>query len=81
MRDDLYGQEESFLDISSILERHKVPPDPDLLIVWDRELWRTIVKDAEQRGTSMKAIVREIVRSYYDNLSMECIPRSRTRRK
>ena len=26
---------ETFIDLRGILERHRVPPDPDCLVTWD----------------------------------------------
>jgi len=56
---------ETFIDIVGILERHKVPPDPDVRVVLDRMTWDSLSFDAELLGMRVAELVRAIVEGFY----------------
>jgi len=56
---------ETFIDIVGILERHKVPPDPDVRVVLDRMTWDSLSLDADLLGMRVADIVRSIVKKHY----------------
>ncbi len=57
--------DETFIDIVGILERHKVPPDPDVRVVLDPRTWTSLNLDADQLGMRVSDLVRAIVEGVY----------------
>jgi len=57
--------DESFIDLQDILERYKVPPDPDVRVVLDRMTWDSLSLDAEILGMRVAELVRAIVEGFY----------------
>ena len=67
MKTERYDSDETFIDLRGILERYKVPPDPDTNVSFDRGTWSKIEFDANHRGMRIKDLVRKIVRSFYED--------------
>ncbi len=57
--------DETFIDIVGILERHKIPPDPDVRVVLDPRTWTSLNLDADQLGMRVSDLVRAIVEGVY----------------
>jgi len=60
---------ETFIDLRSILERHKIPPAPDCLVTWDVRTWHELCRDADLLDMRCSDIVRLIVERYYEGLA------------
>jgi len=70
-------QDETFIDIVGILERHKIPPDPDVRVVINPKTWDALAFDAELLGMRMADVVR-IILSPVSRSSLSRIPSSGT---
>lgn len=57
--------DESFIDIVGILERHKVPPNPDVRVVLDPGTWLALSLDADLLGMRAADVVRNILEKHY----------------
>ncbi len=57
--------DETFIDIVGILERHKIPPDPDVRVVLDPRTWDALTFDAELLGMRGVDVVRCILEKHY----------------
>ena len=57
--------DETFIDLRGILERHKVPPDPDVRVVLDPRTWMALSFDAELLGMRAADVVRSILEKHY----------------
>ncbi|MDP7494667.1 MAG: hypothetical protein QGG26_17005 [Candidatus Undinarchaeales archaeon] len=56
---------ETFIDLRGILERYKVPPDPDVRVVLDPRTWKSLNLDADELGMRVSDLVRAIVEGVY----------------
>ena len=65
MRAGPSDQDESFIDLRGILERHKVPPDPDVRVVLDLRTWDALAFDADLLGMRIANVVRNILEKHY----------------
>ena len=57
--------DETFIDLRGILERHKVPPDPDVRVVLDPRTWNALAFDADLLGMRTADVVRSILEKHY----------------
>ena len=57
--------DETFIDLRGILERHKVPPDPDVRVVLDQGTWTSLSLDADLLGMRVSDLMRAIVEGFY----------------
>jgi len=57
--------DETFIDLRGILERYKVPQDPDVRVALNPRTWRALCFDADLLGMRIADVVRSILEKHY----------------